>query len=227
MRTPRAVLVVDDDVTALYNVSELLRESGYECTGAATYDAARQLLGVKPYDLLITDVRLGPLSGLHLIRQCHHEFPGMAFIVLNATRDAMVEIEARRYGASCVVKPIQAGQLNEAVAKTMSMLMHRRRWVRKRVPEGVSVLVQDRPAALLDVSYGGVRFEMGEPASRLPAVLSLEVPEVGSTVRLLPVWMSRERQSRTLCCGAEVLAERAAASRAWRTLVDRLPADAS
>lgn len=227
MRTPRAVLVVDDDVTALYSVSGLLRDSGYECTGAATYDSARQLLGVRPYDLLITDVRLGPLSGLHLIRQCHHEFPGMAFIVLNASRDAMVEIEARRYGASCVVKPIQAAQLVDAVSKTMSLLMHKRRWVRKRVPDGVSVLVQDRPAALLDVSYGGVRFEMGEPAGRLPAVLSLEVPEMGSTVRLLPVWMNRERQSRTLCCGAEVLAERASATRAWRNLVDRLPVDAS
>ena len=173
MRTPRVVLVVEDDITALYAMLELLRDAGYECTGAAAYDAARQLLTLRPYDLLITDVRLGSFNGLHLIRQCHGEFPGMAFIVVTAAPDSMTEMEARRYGAMCVAKPINGARLLDAVAATMASLVHRRRWVRKSVPEGVSVLVGARPAALLDVSYGGVRFAMGEPAGAMPIMLRI------------------------------------------------------
>lgn len=223
MRTPRVVLVVEDDITALYGILELLRDAGYECTGAASYDAARQLLTLRPYDLLITDVRLGSFNGLHLIRQCHGDYPGMAFIVLTAAPDSMTEIEARRYGALCVTKPIHRARLLEVVATTMASLVHRRRWVRKPVPEGVSVFVGDRPAALLDVSYGGIRFAMSEPLGALPATLRIEVPAIRSAVLVQPVWTTRERESRTLCCGAEVLAERASVARAWRDLVDRLP----
>jgi CheY-like chemotaxis protein len=225
MRTPRIVLVVEDDITALYGILELLRDAGYECTGAATYDAAQQLLSLRPYDLLITDVRLGSFNGLQLVRQCSHDYPGMAFIVVTASPDAMTDIEARRYGAACVAKPIQRGRLLEAVASTMASLVHKRRWTRKRVPDGVSVLVGDRPAALVDVSYGGVRFSMGEPSGSLPSVLRIEVPAIGSAVLVQTVWTVREEASHTVECGAEVMAERASVARAWRDLVDRLPVE--
>jgi hypothetical protein len=147
----------------------------------------------------------------------------MAFIVVAASPDAMTEIEARRYGAGCVAKPIQRGRLLEAVASTMAALVHKRRWVRKRVPDGVSVRVGDRPAALVDVSYGGVRFSMGDPSGRMPTVLRLEVPAIGSAVLVQPVWTIREEASQTVECGAEVVAERASVARAWREMVDRLP----
>lgn len=227
MRTPRVILVVEDDITALYGILEVLRDAGYECTGAATYDAARQLLSLRPYDLLITDVRLGSLSGLQLVRQCRHEYPGMAFIVVAASPDAMTEIEARRYGAPCVAKPVSRARLLEAAATTMASLVHRRRWVRKRVPEGVSVLVGDRPAALVDVSYGGVRFAMGEPTGGLPSVVRLEVPAIGSAVLVQPVWATREEGTQSVECGAQLMADRGTVVRAWRDLVDRLPADLS
>ena len=46
---------------------------------------------------------------------------------------------------------------------------------------------------------------------------------IGSAVLVQLVWTTRERETRTLCCGAEVVAERASVARAWRGLVDRLP----
>jgi CheY-like chemotaxis protein len=223
MRTPRIVLVAEDDISALYGILEILRDAGYECTGAATYDAARQLLSLRSYDLLVTGARLGPFNGLQLVQQCHHDYPGMAFVLVAATADAMVEIEARRYGAAVVAKPVRRARLLDAVAATMASLVHRRRWARKRVPAGVSVLVGDRPAALLDVSYGGVRFAMGEPGGHLPSVLRLEIPAIGSSVFVQPVWTAHEGETQTVECGAELMAARSSEARAWRDLVDRLP----
>ncbi len=223
MRTPRAILVVDDDITALYGTLELLREAGYECTGAVTYDAAQQLLGLRPYDLLVTDVRVGTHSGLALIRACRDVHPGMGFIVLSATPDAMVELEARRYEAPCLAKPADRARLLETVATVMASLVHRRRWVRKILPKGVTVIVNGRPANLIDASYGGVRLEMGEQEEALPARMRVLVPAIGSSLSVQPVWVSHHAPTQALHCGAEVVTARATTVRAWRDLVDRLP----
>jgi CheY-like chemotaxis protein len=223
MRTPRTILVVDGDITALYGTLELLRDAGYECTGAATYDAAQQLLELRPYDLLITDVRLGVCSGLALVRLSREDYPGMGFIVLVSEPDPMVEVEARRYEAVCLVRPVDRARLLEVVASTMASLVHRRRWVRKLLPHGVVVIVNGRPANLLDASYGGLRLEMGDQDEALPPRLRVLVPAIGSSLSVHPVWTSRQTLTQTIYCGAEVVTERASTLRAWRELVDQLP----
>ncbi len=223
MRTPRTILVVDDDLTSLYATLELLRNAGYECTGAATYDAALQLLDLRAYDLLITDVRIGLYSGLALIRLSREDHPGMGFIVLTAGPDPAVDLEARRYEARCVSKPIERERLLEAVASVMASLVHRRRWVRKLLPPGVIVIVNGRPANLLDASYGGLRLEMGDQDEPLPLRLRVLVPALGASLSVQPVWTSRHVPTQALYCGAEVVTERASTIRAWRELVDKLP----
>ena len=87
----------------------LLRDAGYLVTGAATYDAAKRLLAVSSYDLLITDVRLRGFNGLHLVRQSHRDHPEMAMIIITGYDEPMIELEAGRYGAEFVRKPIKAG----------------------------------------------------------------------------------------------------------------------
>lgn len=223
MRTPRSILVVDDDVTTLYATLETLRDAGYECTGAVTVDSARELLALRPYDVLITDVRVGTANGLALIRACRRDHPGMGFIVLSSGRDPMVELEARRSEATCLDKPVDRTRLLETVAGVMASLVHRRRWVRKALPPGVTVIVNGRPAHLIDASYGGVRLEMGEQGGALPPRLRVLVPAIGSSLAVHPVWTSRHATTQAVYCGAEVLTERASTLRAWRELVDRLP----
>ena len=58
MKLPFRVLVLEDDEHALSGIVELLRDAGHNVTGAATYDAAKRLLAVSPFDLLVSDVRL-------------------------------------------------------------------------------------------------------------------------------------------------------------------------
>jgi CheY-like chemotaxis protein len=62
MKLPYRILVLDDDENALSGIVELLRDADYRVTGAATYDAAKQLLTANAFDLLICDVRLRGIS---------------------------------------------------------------------------------------------------------------------------------------------------------------------
>jgi len=224
MRTPRAILIVEADLPSLFGLLDVLRDAGYECTGAATYEAGRQLLSVESFDLAIVNARLGPLNGLHLIRQCRLRSPGMETIALTSVYDQEARDEVRRYGAASIDLPVAPRRLLALVAKSLSLLVHRRRWVRKPVRLDAGVTVDERPAALVDVCYGGVQFETSGLEGDLPDVVRLAVPALGQPLLVAPVWSHRAEETQRLRCGATVLSRGGPVVRAWRDMVDTLPA---
>ena len=162
MRLPYRILVLDDDDSALAGIVELLRDSGYLVTGATTYDAAKRLLALDSYDLLITDIRLRGFNGLHLVRQSHRDRPEMGIIIISGYDEPMIEVEAGRYGAEFVRKPIKPAAFLDSVARSLADVRRQRRWPRKRVVGGFRVTANGRPAAVVDVCYGGLRLEVPE-----------------------------------------------------------------
>src|SRR5215210_2749738 len=106
MKLPFRILVLDDDEHALSGIVELLRDAGHVVTAAATIDAAKGLLAIGAYDLLITDVRLRGFNGIDLVRQCHRDYPEMAIMISTGYDDERMEMEASRYGACFARKPI-------------------------------------------------------------------------------------------------------------------------
>ena len=223
MRTPRTILIVEADQRVLGGLVDALNGSGYECTGAPTYDDGRELLSSRSFDLAIVAARVGPYNGLHLIRQSRLLYPGMETIALTSVDDDEARDEARRYGAPSLDVPVEARRLVAVAARLLSQLAHRRRWVRKRVKAPTRILVDERPASLLDVCYGGVRFEMSGAGDELPPVMRLIVPALREPLLVAPVWADRTADTGHLRCGATVLTTEGAAFRAWRDMVDTLP----
>src|SRR5215218_9480306 len=115
MKLPYRILVLDDDEHALSGIVELLRDASYVVTAAATYDAAKRLLALGSYDLLVSDVRLRGFNGINLVRQCAAEHPEMALILVTGYEEPMMEFEAGRYGAKLVRKPIRPADFLETV----------------------------------------------------------------------------------------------------------------
>lgn len=151
MRLPYRILVLEDDEHTLDGIVELLREAGHNVTGATTYDAAKRLLGVGPYDLLITDVRLRAFNGLHIVMRSRVDYPEMAVIIISGYDEPLMEIEASRYHATFVAKPIKAGEFLKTVSEMLSAVRRQRRWPRKRVVGGFRVTAAGRTAAVVDV----------------------------------------------------------------------------
>ena len=221
MKLPYRILVLDDDEHALAGVVELLRDAGHLVTGATTYDAAKRLLSLSDYDLLIADVRLRGFNGIDLVRQSSREHPDMAAIIMTGYDEPMLELEAGRYGARFTRKPIQPLQFLQMVKDGLIAVRRQRRWPRKRVVGGFRVTADGRPAAVVDVCYGGLRLEL--PAGRkLPPTFDVEVAGIGLHLEVEPVWSHTTEAGDTVICGAALSSEITPAARTWRAIVDRL-----
>jgi DNA-binding response OmpR family regulator len=223
MKLPYRILVLDDDEHALSGIVELLRDGGHHVTGAATYDAAKRLLAVSPFDLLISDVRLRSFNGLHLVMQTRADHPETAIIIITGYHDPLVDLEARRYNAELVHKPIRPVEFQHTVSDTLSKVRRQRRWPRKRVNGGFRVTIKGRPAAVVDVSYGGLRFELPD-GERLPDTFDVEVAGIGLHLEVEPVWTHSSDDTTVRVCGATLSAQHTPAAQTWRAIVDRLSA---
>ena len=94
------ILVVDSDTQQLSRTLDLLQSAEYWPTGAATFKAARALLGSRRYDLLITNLRLQAYNGMHLIFDSRVRRPHLPTIIIDSVPDASNERQARRAGAA-------------------------------------------------------------------------------------------------------------------------------
>jgi DNA-binding response OmpR family regulator len=223
MKLPYRVLVLDDDEHALSGIVELLRDAGHNVTGAATYDAAKRLLTVSPFDLLVSDVRLRSFNGLHLVMQTRADHPETAIIIITGYDDPLIDLEASRYRADLVRKPIRPAEFQQRVNEVLSQVRRQRRWPRKRVVGGFRVTVKGRPAAVVDVSYGGLRLELPDKAN-LPESFDVEVAGIGLHLEVEPVWSQVLVEAPGSVCGATLAAEHTPSARTWRAIVDRLNA---
>jgi DNA-binding response OmpR family regulator len=212
------ILIVDDHRVTRLGLAELLEQAGYEVVTAATFPEARRILREDPPDLLIADVRLGSFNGLQLVISGPNRIPA---IVITGYADTVLEAEARRGGADYLVKPFEADRLLELIRQKLGQAPTSfavpRRWWRKAVT-GLMAHVGEYPAKIVDVSYGGVRFEVrpGENAElperfqlRLPNALSLQADLVWKSMLTNEMWV----------CGAAVWPEESSA-RQWFGLVD-------
>ncbi|HEY8025887.1 MAG TPA: response regulator [Burkholderiaceae bacterium] len=86
---PLRILAVEDSADALHILCELLSLIGHDVTGAADAARALALLDEKNFDVLLTDINLPGMSGVHLARRTKAAFPGIKIIFASGHDDAM------------------------------------------------------------------------------------------------------------------------------------------
>jgi DNA-binding response OmpR family regulator len=215
------ILIVDDHRVTRLGLAEMLADAGYSVVTTGNFQEARRILREEPPDLLIADVRLGSFNGLQLVISGHKRVPA---IVITGYADPVLEAEARRGGADYLVKPFDPERLltiiREKLGTTPPQYAVPRRW-RRRPVAGLTAHVGDQPARIVDVSYGGVKFEI-RPAStesELPQTFLLRFPNAMALQADL-VWKSLLNDEMWVC-GAAVWPEESSA-RQWFGLVDTM-----
>lgn len=119
MATQQMVLVVDGDTRDRTSTVLLLEAAGYQVRSARNFEDARAMLIAERPDLLITDLRLGPYNGLHLVLWGRTEHPEMASLVTSRVADPVLEAEARRQSAQFLLRPIADPQLLDAITSLL------------------------------------------------------------------------------------------------------------
>ena len=220
----RKILIVDDDTSTCIGLARLLERAGYATVVAGTFRDAQRALADEAPDLLITDVRLGEYNGLQLIATAASPIPA---IVVTGFPDRALEDETRRLGAAHIVKPISPSDLLTLIEEKLAGRPARearpiRRWTRKPVVSGVPAYVEDASARIVDISYGGLRFEVDRETDRaFPPSVNLTLPASRLSLDIDVVWASR-RGDRSWLCGATISQANQVATREWRGLVDAI-----
>lgn len=113
------ILIVEDDDATRTGYREFLKLAGHDVIATSTYHEGRQAADTESPDLVIADLRLGGFNGLQLLLLNPQPTPT---IIVTGFHDDVLEAEARRAGASYVVKPISPSNL---VALVKEKLDHR------------------------------------------------------------------------------------------------------
>src|SRR5512144_616743 len=112
------VLVVDDQRNMRATTAILLREAGYAVSEAEDGAAAVQRVGSETFDVVLTDVRMGAVDGMEVLRATLEAAPTTQVIVMTAFGTIEAAVEAIRRGAyDYIAKPFQEDELLVRVAK--------------------------------------------------------------------------------------------------------------
>ncbi|MBP7776453.1 MAG: hypothetical protein KA371_04945 [Acidobacteria bacterium] len=213
---PSDILVVSADAAVLSGRVTALRRSGFAARASTSFpDARRTLEDGPPPEVLVTDVRLGPYNGLHLVAVARVEFPRTVAIVIGG-QDHVLEVEAAGLGARYLLAPVTPRELELTIGELLAVPRPRRRWPRKRLAAEVAALIGGMPGRLLDVSYGGACLEVFGTAPPGDTV-QIVIPELGLDVSGQRVWAHRADPLQPVSCG---VAFSAAENPRWQSYVD-------
>ncbi|MBO6937471.1 MAG: response regulator [Deltaproteobacteria bacterium] len=111
------ILLVDDDPLLLRGLSRGLESEGAEVIGVGTVEDGLEQL-CEPIDLVITDVNLGPASGLLIARAAAVRVPSVPVLAISGQATVEDAFELGRAGVVAILeKPFGVDILVDAVAK--------------------------------------------------------------------------------------------------------------
>lgn len=114
------ILVVDDESSITGALELILGERGYQVETAASVAEAVELLARRPFDLVLTDLRLTDSTGIELLTRVKQDSPETEVILMTGHGSVDLTIEAIKRGAYYYVeKPFTPGQLLMLVKRAL------------------------------------------------------------------------------------------------------------
>lgn len=115
------VLVVDDEAEMTTMLRYYLIREGYEVATASSAEAALDYLEHHDIDLVLTDLRMGEMSGLELVQEIHNTRPETQVILMTAFGGIETAIEAIKAGAyHFVAKPVKLPEVGALFQKALT-----------------------------------------------------------------------------------------------------------
>lgn len=118
-RKPR-VLVVDDEEVARKNLKHILTREEYEVVTAENAEAAFRELERSEFDVVLTDLRMGPVGGMELLERVRARRPDTRVIVITGYATVPSAIEAVKKGAfHYIAKPFKLDEVRDSVKRAL------------------------------------------------------------------------------------------------------------
>ena len=120
---PVRILIVDDDEGHAQAVADSLARINCDCKVAGSGERRAQLIHSESWDVVVTDLRMGEVDGLEILRLTKEELPDAEVIVLTGHGSIASAVTAMQHGAyTYLTKPLDIGELRSAVEKASARL---------------------------------------------------------------------------------------------------------
>ena len=221
------ILVVDDERVIREILAEFLALEGFSVHTVEDGEKALTELRLRPYDLLITDLKMPKLSGLQLLEKIEQERLGVLTVLMTGFGTVETAIEAMKKGAyDYLLKPFKVEEMIHVVERALYRQRLQTENIRLRealtiykVSEAIAlshdiehILDVVLRAALDEVKADVATLHLRDPRSgayeeRVKIVASSEAPHIGLPSPAFSVLMEQFTQ------GVPILAHGGKASR--------------
>lgn len=114
------LLVVDDDLSIREMFEVMLTSEGYDVECAEDGSEAIRMLEKKDYDLILCDIRMGPVGGLEVLREAKSRCPQTVAIMISAFATTETAVEAMKEGAyDYIPKPFNVDEIKQTIRNAL------------------------------------------------------------------------------------------------------------
>jgi len=116
-KSPRHVLVVDDEPLIRWSVAESLSDLGFDVEEAPDAGSALRMVTTTamPYDIVVLDLRLPDMKDLSLLGTLRQLLPAAELILMTAFGSPDILADAAAIGADVLNKPFELDELTRLV----------------------------------------------------------------------------------------------------------------
>ncbi len=120
MNRQARVLVIDDEEIARKNLSHVLTRENYEVVVAPDAETGLAELHAAEFDVVLTDLRMGRVSGMDLLETVKKRYPETRVIMVTGYATVQSAIEAMKKGAfHYITKPYKLDEVRETVRQAV------------------------------------------------------------------------------------------------------------
>jgi len=151
-QSQRSKLLIIDDEWQIRSLLVDLLGPVYDCSEASSAEDALTALSKETFDLVISDIDMGGMSGLELVPRVHSLAPDTVVVMISGNQDIEFAINALRVGAfDYISKPIDIRHVEAAVERALkhSSLLKEKRLYKEQIEH----LLQQRTAEVDWLAY--------------------------------------------------------------------------
>ena len=147
--TSGKLLIVDDEKVAMKNLEHVMKKEGYAVTATQSGGNALALLEKQAFDVVLTDLRMEKVDGMHILKRCRENHPDTEVILITGFATLESAVEAMKHGAFFyIAKPYRLDEVRKVVAEALekTRLKRENRSLREQVESyqgRVRILTQD------------------------------------------------------------------------------------
>ncbi len=116
------ILVVDDETSMREFLDVLLSKEGYKVSEAKNGKQALKKIQKNDYDLVLTDIRLGDITGLDVLKEAKKKNSDTIVVMISAYSTTEIAVEAMNEGAyDFVPKPFDNIELKQTIQRALDL----------------------------------------------------------------------------------------------------------